>query len=64
MVKALNIRADELYLDPDAGKDPIKARIIEILDALPESARAEALAAIARIAEGLGRISEEFRKGP
>jgi len=52
--------------DESEDRDAIKVRINELLDVLPESARAEALAAIARIAEDLERresVAGHKRKG-
>jgi len=55
LVHAIKALADSTaeHESTPSDRDAIKARINELLDSLPESGRAEALAAIARIAEEL-----------
>lgn len=48
--KALRVN-EETLLIADGRQDLIKARIIELLDQMPESLRAEALGAVAKIYE-------------
>ncbi len=50
MAEALKVSVDALE---GRNEDPILQRIIDLLDGLPESVRAEALAAVARIAENI-----------